>query len=244
MSLQPGRTVTVSVVSHLQGVLAREFLVDLATHCVSRVEVLLTVNIPERLPFSERDFPMPVRIICNSGPKGFGANHNAAFRQAQGQAFCIVNPDIRLHQDPFPALLEALRSERVGVAAPLVENPVGCRENSARRFPTVRSLLGKALGAVPALDYPVGEPPFSPDWVGGMFMLLRSETFAAVGGFDERYYLYYEDVDLCRRLRRAGLDVRFIPAARVVHSAQRASRRSLRHVRWHLSSMCRFLTSG
>ncbi len=243
MPAQTSNIVTVSVVSHLQGPLVRQLLADLSAYCASRVEMLLTVNMPEQLPFGEDEFRMPIRIIRNSAPKGFGANHNAAFRLAQGETFCVVNPDIRLRHDPFPPLIDAVRPKGVGVAAPLVEDPDGGTEDNARRFPTARSLVLKALGSAPRLDYEIGTTPFSPDWVAGMFMVFRSEVFAALRGFDERYFLYYEDVDLCRRLRRAGLDVRLVPAARVVHCAQRASRRSIRHVRWHLSSIYRFLAS-
>jgi GT2 family glycosyltransferase len=69
-------------------------------------------------------------------------------------------------------------------------------------------------------------------------------VFAALGGFDERYFMYYEDVDLCARVREAGLDVRLDPAARAVHAAQRDSHRRPRYLAWHLRSMLRFWTSA
>jgi GT2 family glycosyltransferase len=76
-----------------------------------------------------------------------------------------------------------------------------------------------------------------------MFMLFRSAVFAELQGFDERYYLYYEDVDLCRRLRGRGYDVRLVPSVSATHDARRESRRSLRHLRWHIASMlCYFAT--
>jgi GT2 family glycosyltransferase len=117
------------------------------------------------------------------------------------------------------------------------------REDSARRFPSVPSLAAKLLGFAPRLDYAIGSEPFSPDWVAGMFLAFRREVFAAVDGFDERYFLYYEDVDLCRRLRASGFDVRLVPGARVTHLARRESRRSFRHLRWHVASVTRYLLS-
>ncbi len=77
-----------------------------------------------------------------------------------------------------------------------------------------------------------------------MFMLFRSETYRAAGGFDEAYFLYYEDVDLCRRLRAAGKSIVYQPEAEVVHEARRASRRQPRLALHHLKSMLRFLSSG
>ena len=73
-----------------------------------------------------------------------------------------------------------------------------------------------------------------------MFMMFRADTFRMIGGFDEGYFLYYEDVDLCWRLRRQGYDVALLPMVRVIHAAQRASHRDLRHLGWHVSSMLRF----
>jgi GT2 family glycosyltransferase len=157
----------------------------------------------------------------------------------------VLNPDVRLESDPFPALTRALADERVGVAAPVVLAPGGEIEDSARRYPTPLSVAKKAFARRPALDYAVGQQPFSPDWVGGMFMLFRREVFERAGGFDERYFLYYEDVDLCRRLAALGYRVELVPAARVVHHARRRSHgRDLRHALWHLASMLRYFTSA
>jgi GT2 family glycosyltransferase len=231
--------VSISIVSHGQGALVHELLKDIGRFCKD-VEVLLTINVPEDLPLAESDFPFPLRILRNTAPAGFGANHNAAFRRAAGQYFCVLNPDIRLTADPFPALILALTDAGVGVAAPRIANPDGETEDSARRFPTFWVIARKALTGAQHHDYEVTHAPFSPEWVAGMFMLFRSAVFREMGGFDERYFLYYEDVDLCRRLRARGYDVRLVPSVSAIHDARRESRRSLLHLRWHLTSMLRY----
>jgi GT2 family glycosyltransferase len=76
-----------------------------------------------------------------------------------------------------------------------------------------------------------------------MFMLFRAETLRSMGGFDERYFLYYEDVDLCARLREAGYEVAVCTEASAIHAARRESRRNLRFAKWHLRSALRFFTS-
>jgi GT2 family glycosyltransferase len=73
-----------------------------------------------------------------------------------------------------------------------------------------------------------------------MFMLFVAADYAALGGFDEDYFLYYEDVDLCVRLWCAGRRIVLCPQAAVLHAAQRASHRNLRHLAWHLGSMARY----
>jgi GT2 family glycosyltransferase len=232
--------ISVSVVSHGQGALVMAFLSDLQKHCGTPIEVILTLNIKEILPFNTTDYHFPIKIVRNVAARGFGANHNAAFRFAKADYFCVLNPDIRLKTDPFPRLVEQLANPLIGVVAPLIVNPSGRPENSARRFPTPLSILKKVLSDARDPEYAIGEAPVLPDWVGGMFMVFRSVVFQEIGGFDDRYFLYYEDVDLCWRLRRQGYQTALIPLAHVVHDARRMSHRNIRYLSWHVSSMVRF----
>jgi N-acetylglucosaminyl-diphospho-decaprenol L-rhamnosyltransferase len=130
------------------------------------------------------------------------------------------------------------------VAAPMVLGPLGNREDSARRFPTPERLFAKLLRrGKPAQDYPQSDGAFRADWVAGMFMFFRSEAYASLGGFDEGFFLYYEDVDLCSRILLQGMSAVVEPAAEVVHEAQRASHRNFRHAWWHLASIGRYFLS-
>ena len=237
--------ISISVVSHAQGRIVEGLLADLCRHVSQPVEVLLTLNVPERLPFGARDYPFPLHIVENSAPKGFGANHNAAFGRARGELFCVLNPDIRLDMDPFAALRARIDADAsLALCAPLIVTPAGAPEDSVRRFPTPWFILQKALGVAPNFDYPLTGDAIYPDWVAGMFILCRRAAFQALGGFDERYFMYYEDVDFCARAKLAGLRLAVFPGVRAIHDARRASRSSLRHLRWHLAGMLRFFLSA
>lgn len=237
--------ISISVVSHLQIELVAQLLADINAHCAgSRLEVLLTLNLTEHLPFELTEYAFPVILIRNAAPKGFGANHNQAFRYATGRYFCVMNPDIRLGSNPFELLLTCFTDTSVGVVAPLVLGENGEVEDSARRFPTPLTIMWKASGRCKGTDYAIGRDPFHPDWVGGMCMVFPRAMFQNLGGFDERYFLYYEDVDLCARLRLLGYEVLVSPQATVTHHAQRTSRHSLTYLRWHLKSMMRFFMSS
>lgn len=234
--------ISISIVSHGQCGLVEALLDDL-TACAGSVpfEVLLTLNLPETPRFAPEQFPYPLRILENPVPKGFGANQNAAFRHASGQWFCVMNPDIRLPENPFPPLIAELERLRGALIAPATLSPAGRCEDSVRRFPTLSSLAMKAIGADDGrYAYSLGGDTFPADWVGGMFMLFRANDFRRVCGFDEGFFLYYEDVDICVRLWKAGGKVLVSPKARAIHDAQRASRRNLRYMRWHLFSMARY----
>jgi hypothetical protein len=236
--------ITISVVSHLQIGLVAELLADLDRHCrESRFELILTLNLDENVPFDLDEFSYPIKLVRNVTPMGFGANHNQAFTHASGRYFCVMNPDIRLGKNPFNTLLVCFDESTVGVAAPLVLNVEGGIEDSARRFPTPLKILCKVFGQCRGSDYAITESPIYPDWVGGMFMLFPRGIFAKLGGFDQGYFLYYEDVDICARLKLLGLNAVVCPQARVVHHAQRSSHRNLTYLRWHLKSMLRFFVS-
>ena len=93
-------------------------------------------------------------------------------------------------------------------------------------------------------DVKKGALSFYPDWVAGMFMLFPHEVFQNIGGFDERYFLYYEDVDLCARLTLANYRILLCSTVSVVHDARRSSHKNLRYMRLHLTSMLRFFFSS
>ncbi len=235
---------TLSIVSHGQADLVAELLDDLATRVDTPLRVILTLNLPEsEQAWSGRTYPFALDVIRNKVRKGFGANHNSALAQVRTSIFCILNPDLRIPADPFPVLLATLENQNTGVVAPLVTDPDLVPEDHARKFPSLFALAAKAFGHRPHTPPPSGTTIYHPDWVAGMFMLFRTETLRAVGGFDERYFLYYEDVDLCARLRERGLEVTVCPAATVIHAARRESRRNPRYALWHLRSALRFLLS-
>jgi len=236
--------ISISVVSHGQMDLIMLLMQDIEKYCNGMsVELVLTLNTDEPCQIDRQQFSYPVTVIKNVYPKGFGANHNQAFQSAHGACFCIVNPDIRLHDCPLQPLLRCLDADRVGVVAPVVLGPSGAIEDSSRRFPTPRILLGKLLQKNWQSDYVLGDQPMDVDWVAGMFMVFPSQVFKQLGGFDERYFLYYEDVDVCARLNLAGFRVVVCPNSRVVHHAQRKSHRHLIYLRWHISSVWRFFRS-
>jgi len=235
----PCASVTISIVSHAHGSMVEALMQDLAD-CPEVGRVILTVNVPER------EFQLPPTltertvILRNETPKGFGANHNAAFRHCDTPFFCVLNPDVRLQGNPFPALLVSLGGG-IALCAPVVLSPCGEVEDSARYFPTFRNLFAKLMGWGDGRYQPVSsDRPLEPDWLAGMFMVFSSHAYAALGGFDEGYFLYYEDVDICARLWRSGRSLQVCQRVSVIHAAQRASRRNLRHTWWHLVSMTRY----
>ena len=230
--------IAVSIVSHGHGAMVRS-LVDEVLACPEVGQVIVTYNVPEEIaPCADSR----VEVIRNSSARGFGANHNAAFQRCREQFWCVLNPDVEFTSNPFPGLLASLARHGAGVVAPLVTDKTGAVEDSVRRFPTLTSLVLKSRGRdISRYALRPGDADCCPEWVAGMFMLFGAPVFAALGGFDEGYYLYYEDVDICWRAWHAGHKIVACPSVSVIHDARRASRVSWQHRRWHLASMLRFL---
>lgn len=231
-----------SIVSHGQARLIAQLLSDLARLPQQTFEVIITVNLPEdESPY--QGHPFPIRIVRNAVPKGFGGNHNAAFTEAKGNYFAVVNPDIRIHSLDLQELLMPFQNEKIAAVAPIVLSGEGKIEDNARHFPTLRRFAKRVILKKRVSDYQCQEIPFAVDWVAGMFVVFRPEAYREINGFDDhRFFMYLEDADICRRLYKNGWGVLVNPFVSVTHMAQRASRRSLKHMRWHVVSALRYLT--
>lgn len=244
-----GRDILLSVISHGQGEMVARLLDDLdRLPAAERLQVLVTINIPEPRP-QKKKYSFPLRFIENRSRSGFARNHNRAFHQPllpdEHRYFLVVNPDVRLPEDAITPMAAALEADpEAGLIAPRVIDPDNTEQDSARVLPTPAGLLAKLLGDRRGQwQEDAGAPLTRPDWVAGMFMLFRAEVFARVNGFDERYFLYYEDVDICSRIWLDGSSVLAAQRPFIVHDAQRQSWRSFAYLRWHLLSMQRFLCS-
>jgi hypothetical protein len=231
-----------SIVSHKSGHHLKNLLMDLSDRLPLQSEVILTINTPEDESYLDYASELPLKIIRNSTQLGFGANHNRAFAISSGNKFIIVNPDIRILSDPCCALDKAF-DPGVGACAPSILSPAGRIEDSVRRFPTIGRLLERVVFGIRRPDYIASDnlSPVVVEWVAGMFVMFDSASFREVGGFDENYFMYLEDVDICRRLVAGGKKVLWVPSCSVVHNAQRASRNNWQHRRWHVRSLVRFL---
>ncbi|MEY3739958.1 MAG: hypothetical protein RLZZ192_634 [Pseudomonadota bacterium] len=252
--------VDISIVSHGHGAMVHAALKRLALSLgpfagVARAWV--TLNLPE--PELERllaggAWPFDVRVLRNAAPSGFGANHNRAFAAAQAAEedkseswFVVMNPDIDWPEDArrfWEGLLgDAPVPDQVGLLCPTQADRDGQRQDFARALLTPWSLAARVArrmaGGAPS---GMADSVESADWVNGACMIFRSQAFAQLEGFDDRFFMYCEDIDICLRLQLAGWSMQSAPVS-VVHDAQRATRRSLRHLAWHLRSVLRLWTS-
>ena len=226
----------VSVVSHGHGPLVQRLLHDLARLSAASVaRVVLTHNLPEPAPEAPPGgWPFVLQVLDNRVPAGFGTNHNRALALAPEPFVCVLNPDVELAgHDPFAALLHAAAQPGTGCAYPMQIDAQGAVQDSERALPTPAALWRRRA---------LGQSEHRVDWVNAACLVLPQPVWHALGGFDEAYFMYCEDVDLCLRLRLAGLALVRAPA-QVLHAGTRASHRRWSHLRWHVRSLLRLWRS-
>jgi hypothetical protein len=240
--------VSAVVVSHGHAVELERLLPELTTDVDETVVV-------SNLPGSVGVVPDGVRVIENARPLNLARNVNLGVRGTSGELVLFSNPDALPRAGAVGILREFMEEHpRAGIAGPQALYADGSWQPTRRRFPTVGGtlvrrtplrLLRDPLRTQRShylLDQRVTQP-VQADWLLGFFLLMRRSMLDDLGGWDEGFRHYGEDIDLAYRAHRAGWEVWYVPEAVVEHEwAQVIDRRFLtRHTLWHLRGMLRFV---
>ena len=230
------RPVTVSIVSHGQLALVKPLLeqLDRFSHTVID-KVVLTLNIPEADVLGDTAPRFAIERIRNPSPLGFGANHNQAFARCATPWFLVLNPDIRFDGDVLAPLV-AQAAPDSGLLTPRILEPGKTVPEQHRAIITPHEILARKR--------PGYVRPVVPHWIPGLFMLFRSAAYREIGGFDERFFMYGEDFDICARTQLAGWKLQVGEDLLARHDAQRASRTDAKHLYWHVTSLLKVWSSG
>lgn len=174
-------------------------------------------------------FPQ-ARLIENGENLGFARANNQAIRLAEGRYVLLLNSDAEVCPGALASMVEfADRHAAIGVLGPALCSPDGVVQPSWARFPTVWTELWGVhrRGQEPFAGHVPGEPAqaYLVDWMAGACLMVRQETFDQVGPMDERFFLYSEETDLCKRIRDAGWLNVYYPQAKVVHHQGASSSR-------------------
>lgn len=187
-----------------------------------------------------------LRVLRNGCNLGFAGGNNVALPWAEGDYVLFLNPDCILRPDTLARMVAALDAHpKAAMAGCLIHNPDGSEQAGCRRLmPTPRRLLASLGGRAPlaAAEGPLPAAPTAVEAISGAFMLVRRQALAEVGSFDEGYFMHWEDLDLCQRLRQAGHEILFVPDVEILHFKGRSSRRRPWRVEWHKhAGLVRFL---
>jgi GT2 family glycosyltransferase len=200
----------------------------------------------------EAEFPQ-AKLVRQRPNLGFAGGNNVAYRHARGRYFLLLNSDTVVRPGWLTALVEyADRHPRAGLVGPKLLNPDGSLQYSCRHFPS----LGAGVFRHTPLEWLAPRNPYvrdylmkdwdhatprQVDWLSGACLMARREMIDEIGGLDERYFMYFEDVDWARRAHDAGWEVHYVPEPAVLHEVGRSSdRRPKRMIVMHHQSAYRY----
>lgn len=164
--------------------------------------------------------------IANTDNLGFSTAANQGLAAARGEFVLFLNPDARSNDDAVAAALSVLDECRdVGLVGVAIRDPEGALTPTVEPFFSFRSL--RRARAVDRVTAPTGTAPVEIDWCHGVFLACRRDEMRELGGFDERFFLYAEDMDLCHRVHESGRRVVYLPWVSIVHEGNRAGRQLL-----------------
>jgi N-acetylglucosaminyl-diphospho-decaprenol L-rhamnosyltransferase len=198
-----------------------------------------------------RDKYPQVTLIANAVNRGFTGGNNQGLAAAQGRYALVLNPDTEIVGDALDRLVDYLEAQpQAGAVGPRLLNPDRSIQPSRRRFPTVltgffESTWLQSLAPRGVLRrYTVEDVPADVvqevDWLTGACTLFRRAVLERVGGYDEaNFFMYSEELDLCRRIRQAGWRIAYVPDAQVIHYEGRSSEQAVaaRHIRFNTSKV-------
>ncbi|MGD9560139.1 MAG: glycosyltransferase family 2 protein [Oscillospiraceae bacterium] len=192
--------------------------------------------------------PAGTTVLEMEKNRGYGAGHNAVLPLLQSRYHVVSNPDIVLKQDAIGAMAAYMDAHPdVAITCPKLRFPDGREQHIAKRRPALLSLLARQtqLGFLKKyevhylmLDEDLSQPT-DVEFCSGSFFMVRTEVFRAMGGFDEKYFMYVEDADLTQKMLQAGQAV-YLPTAEVTHAWHRDAHRRPRQFWWQVKSMLRY----
>lgn len=192
-----------------------------------------------------------IAYIENIQKLGFGANNNKAFRylestcdMTEGDFFFTINPDISTSGHDIAAIARTMQNEQLQIAAPNLVDANGSPDDNIRSYPSlIDCILRFALRSRRStINKEEMESTHRVDWAAGAYLAFSVKAYRALDGFDEKYFMYYEDADICRRARNKGIATYYLPTIRAAHFAARNSRKLLSwQFIWHITSALRFI---
>jgi GT2 family glycosyltransferase len=251
--LTPARAprLSIIIVSWNVSELLAACLRSIAATCPPETEVIVvdSASRDDTVARVRREFPA-VTLLAQAENVGFTRGSNIGLAAARGDTLLLLNPDTVLLEGAVPALLDSLNAHpQAGIAGPRTLNPDGTVQSTRRRFPSpllaaLESTWLQPLAPRRMLDrYYVrdadDEATVEVDWVQGSCLLARREVYEQIGGLDEGFVMYSEELDWCRRARAAGWKVVYVGSASIVHYGGQSSGQAgaQTHIRFNESKL-------
>ena len=246
--MQEEKHITASIVIYKENLKVLENAIDSFLGSPLSKKLYIIDNSPSNV-FKNKIQNDSVEYIYSDKNIGFGKGHNSILPKltSENKYHLILNPDVRFHPEILEKLVLKMESnESFSMIAPRVLNSNNELLYTARRYPSLFELIFRFLGIFKKFTIR-GEyknqnhkQSFSPDFVQGSFMLFKTEDLLRLKGFDERYFMYMEDVDICRKIDLSGKRKLYFPATEIIHTHRKGSSKEFRLFFIHISSIIKY----
>nr|BCN22393.1 rhamnosyltransferase [Vibrio mimicus] len=236
----------ISVINHNhdQIIVSNPTLQQLAT----KHHVILKSNTPASQELTDYCFKNNITLLQGKSVKGFGANNNEVYNYARTKLemkdedfFLVLNPDVEITLESVNKLISEVMLLSTDIASINLykDKNLTIYDNSIRHYPKLFSPIKTLLGIKRSdiFDKSVIDKPIRIDWAAGSFLLFKSACYQNLNGFDEKYFMYFEDADICTRANKNGFNVFYIPSIKAIHYASHQNRRIFsKHFIWYWKS--------
>ncbi|PCI77061.1 MAG: glycosyl transferase [SAR86 cluster bacterium] len=209
-----------------------------------------------RLQTQAEGVNVQLHLLHGHGNVGYGAAHNLVIEKLDSDYHLLLNPDLKLDQNCLEAGISYLtENENVVMASPFAAYENGEKQYLCKRYPSVftfivrgffprflKNLSAKRLARFEMRELPESCPTTNIPIISGCYMLCRTKTLQGLGGFDEKFFLYFEDFDLSLRMATLG-EIAYVPAMRITHAGGNAARKGWSHIKMFVRSGIRFFNN-
>lgn len=242
----------ISVISHGHAELIKE--INALPYLAKENIVVLKCNKPEDYPALSSYCEMHgIYLLAENYGMGFGENNNYVFNHCRQKLdlqdddyFIVMNPDVKIDEVDFKKLEKHLEQDNANLAAINLfkDDEKTISDDSIRKFPNLIHFINSFVFKKNTTKYNklTIKEPRCVDWAAGSFLVFKAKHYAALNGFDKRYFMYCEDIDICYRSHKINSPVVYYPDVTAIHLAKHANRAIIsKHFYWHLKSVITFM---
>ncbi|MET2986557.1 glycosyltransferase family 2 protein [Aureibaculum conchae] len=246
------KTITATIVLYNENVAELSKTIDSFMGITQSKKLFLVDNSPTNV-LKEKFIHPDIDYIFIGKNIGFGAAHNKVINTIKNLSnyHLVLNPDVTFQPHVIPNLIDKIKeNKKTAMISPRVLFPNGDHQYTSRKYPTLSELIIRRISFLNSVFPSIikeGEyrdsdlsQPFEPDFLHGCFLLFKTEVFIKLKGFDERYFLYMEDVDICKKMDEHGFKKLYFPDVEIVHVLKKRSLKNLKLFTYHTISVFQY----
>jgi hypothetical protein len=235
--MSSSKKISISIVNFQSKDFLEKCLASIFRNIINYKAEIVVINNDKEENLEELLLKFPeIKIINQKKNVGFGTGHNIGAKEAQGEILLFLNPDTEILEDISP-VINLFENENIGVVGLKLKKENGeIQEWSAGKETSLWRLIKNNIGFSASRKIWLSSKPIKADWVSGAAFFIRKDLFNKLGGFDENFFMYYEDEDLCKRVRESGRKILYYPLISIKHLGGKSFKKEKKQKQYFYSS--------